>query len=129
MKRFILLVLVFCVIIPVFGADEPEKMRVIVERENEISKAKPSDGVYIKTEPKKMSAAQRVAERKKKTEELKGLVESSEMEKEVMDAIIGKIIDIESDMERQSKTDRIIIACLAAAIIALLIVILVRTRK
>jgi len=84
-----------------------EKMRVLVEGEEEVSSATPDrDGVYIKEENPGI-LNKRKLERKKKTEELKQLAEKSsaesEIEKEVMDAIILKIIDIEQELDRQDR--------------------------
>lgn len=94
---------------------QEQRVRVIVEGAEEVESSVP--GVRINPKDKTPSAVQKREETKK---ELEGLVEKSQvnpLEKEVLDAIIGKIIEIEETQQRQDKNQVIIIILLAAAVV------------
>ena len=110
-----------------------EKIKVLVEGEGEVEqKATADDGIYIKEEKPGLLNKRRV-ERDKKTEELKKLIENqkaeSDIEKEVMDAIISKIITIEEELDRQDRMQFYIITGGLALFAVLLVVIFIRKKE
>ncbi len=110
-----------------------DKIKVLVEGEDEIEKkTTPDDGIYIKEEKPGLLNKRRV-ERDKKTEELKKLIENqkaeSDIEKEVMDAIISKIITIEEELDRQDRMQFYIITGGLALFAVLLVVIFIRKKE
>lgn len=112
-KMFSLALLMGLFIISVYGQEQ--RVRVVVEGAEEVESSVP--GVRINPKDKTTSVVKQKEDTKK---ELEGLVEKSQvnpMEKEVLDAIIGKIIEIEETQQRHDKYRVITLILLAVAVV------------
>ena len=131
MKRTVALVILIMLIVPVFLFAEEGKIKVVVEGEEEesqVEKGVPEDGIYIEGEKPNILNKRKI-QRKKKTKELKQIIEKSNIEREVMDAIISKIIDIEAELDRQDKTQLYTIIGLAISVGIIILLIVIRDRE
>ncbi|HDQ25362.1 MAG TPA: hypothetical protein ENN43_01280 [bacterium] len=72
-------------------------------------------GVYLST--KRNPFLSNIAEMEKKTTELKAMADKNVMEREILDAIIIKIVDIEQELERQARIQAVVIAALALLLV------------
>jgi len=110
-------------------AEKEQKIKVLVEGEDEIEKGTPEEGIYIESEKRPVIIGKKKYERAKKTKELKELAEKSSIEKEIMDAIVGKIINIEIEQDRQARMLFWITAGFAIAFIIIVLVIIIREKE
>lgn len=125
-KTFFLAMLVCFFVVCAYAQEQ--RVRVVVEGAEEVESYEP--GVTINPEDKAASPIKQKREDTKK--ELEGLVEKSHVnpiEKEVLDAIIGKIIEVEEKQQRQEKTSLIIIILLAVAVVLSVAALAVSTVK
>ena len=88
----------------VFAADSGEEIRVMIEAMEPTPASVEEGGAYIKSEKKFFRTK---AGREARAAELKKLAETK-MESEIIDALIGKIIDLEAEADRQANIDKII---------------------
>ncbi|MCE5299310.1 MAG: hypothetical protein LLG37_00340 [Spirochaetia bacterium] len=125
MKTVILLMAVvlvpaglFADVYPYKSGDKP-KMMVIVQSEEAAVTATAGPGVTKVVQPQ--AVQQTVVSKMMTAEELKRLAEKSEMENEIVDAVIAKLIDLEEEIKKQ-KTYNIVFG--ASIFFLLLLVIL-----
>lgn len=101
MKKILLLpvVLIFSFSLITAAEQKPAPMKVVVEGEEEARAAKEAPVVIIKHTPEKRITAA----------DLKALASKSELENEIMDAVISKVSDLEEEVKKQKLFDALVL--------------------